>query len=117
MFPVIDIKGNLPGCEYKGIFIIKNIKKKFKRFGLEVKQGDIRVKEILAVLGANALGKTTFAKILADEIKAKGEIDSKIKISYKPQYIETKFKGTVKELLSSVADVDSDTFYSLLEPR
>jgi len=89
----------------------KDLRKKFERFKLEVKQGDIRLKEVLAVLGANALGKTTFAKILAGEIKAdKGEIDSKIKISYKPQYIEASFKGTIRELLSSVADVDSDSY-------
>ncbi|HKZ45483.1 MAG TPA: ribosome biogenesis/translation initiation ATPase RLI, partial [archaeon] len=55
----------------------KNLTKKFERFKLEIKQGDIRLKEVLAVLGANALGKTTFAKILAGEIKPdKGEIDS-----------------------------------------
>ena len=96
----------------KKLVSFKDIRKKFKRFSLEVRQGDIRLKEVLAALGANALGKTTFAKILADEVKAKGKIDSKIKISYKPQYIETKFKGTVKELLSSVADVDSSTYFS-----
>lgn len=96
----------------KKLVSFKDIKKKFKRFSLDVKQGDIRVKEVLAALGANALGKTTFARILAGETKAKGKVDSKIKISYKPQYIETRFKGTVRELLSSVADVDSDTYYS-----
>lgn len=89
----------------------KNLMKKFERFKLKVKQGDIRLKEVLAVLGANALGKTTFAKILAGEVKAdKGEIDSKIKISYKPQYIEASFKGDVREFLSSVADIDSDSY-------
>jgi len=81
-----------------------DIKKKFKRFELKIKQGDIRIKEVLAVLGANALGKTTFAKILAGEIKARGKIDSKIKVSYKPQYIDTSFKGTIKELLSPIKE-------------
>jgi len=88
----------------------KNVKKKFERFELEVKEGDIRKKEVSAVLGANALGKTTFAKILAGEIKAKGEISSEIKISYKPQYIEAEFKGIVREFLSSFADVESETY-------
>lgn len=89
----------------------KNLKKRFERFILEVKQGDIRKKEVLAVLGANALGKTTFARILAGEVKADdGEIKNKIKISYKPQYIETDFKGSVKELLSSIAEIEEESY-------
>lgn len=89
----------------------KNLKKKFKRFVLGIKQGDIRKKEVLAVLGANALGKTTFARILAGEIKAnKGKIKDKIKISYKSQYIETSFEGNVKELLSSITEIEEESY-------
>jgi len=88
-----------------------SISKKFDRFELKINRGDIRNKEVLAVMGANALGKTTFAKILAEEIKQdSGAIDKKIKISYKPQYIKTDFSGTVKELLSTVADTNSDGY-------
>jgi ATP-binding cassette subfamily E protein 1 len=55
------------------------------------------------------LGKTTLARILAGEIKAdSGKIDSKIKISYKSQYPQTTFKGTARELLSSVAEIEKD---------
>lgn len=89
----------------------KNLKKKFSNFELEIKSGDIRKNEVLAVLGANALGKTTFAKILAGEIEQdSGEISGDVKISYKPQYIQTSFKGTVEELLSTVSDIASDTY-------
>jgi ATP-binding cassette subfamily E protein 1 len=88
-----------------------NISKKFDNFLLEIDGGDIRNKEVLAAMGANALGKTTFAKILAGEIKQdSGSIDKKIKISYKPQYIKTDFIGTVRELLSTVADTTSDNY-------
>ncbi len=91
----------------------ENIKKKFEKFQLEIRSGDIRKKEVLAVLGANALGKTTFAKILAGEIKADyGIIKNKVKISYKPQYVQTDFKGTVRQLLSTVADVENDEYKS-----
>ena len=87
----------------------KNIKKKFEKFELLVKEGSIGRQEVLAVLGANALGKTTLARILAGEIKAdSGKIDSKIKISYKSQYPQTIFKGTARELLSSVAEIGKD---------
>lgn len=88
-----------------------SVKKRFEKFSLEVKAGDIRKKEVLAVLGANALGKTTFAKILAGEINADaGDIGTSIKISYKPQYLQTDFKGTVRELLSTEADVTADSY-------
>jgi len=110
-FATIAEKGVSPEI----LISFKNLKKKFKRFVLDVKQGDIREKETLAVLGANALGKTTFARILAGEIKAdKGKIKDKIKISYKPQYIETSFEGTVKELLSSVSEIEEESYKTLI---
>jgi ATP-binding cassette subfamily E protein 1 len=87
----------------------KSIKKTLGKFQLEIKSGDIRKKEVLAVLGANALGKTTFARILSGEIKARG-MDAGIKISYKPQYIQTSFKGTVREMLSSFADISAENY-------
>jgi len=88
-----------------------NLKKKFNGFQLEMNQGDIRKKEVLVALGANALGKTTFAKILAGELKPDtGKIIPKIKISYKPQYIQTNFKGTVQDMLSTITDMESDSY-------
>ena len=78
------------------------IKKKLDRFELAIEKGEIRKDEVLGIFGPNALGKTTFAKILAGEIKAEGEISKKLKISYKPQYIESDFEGTVNELLKTV---------------
>jgi ATP-binding cassette subfamily E protein 1 len=89
----------------------KKLTKKFEKFELEVDSGDIRKKEVLACLGANALGKTTFARILAGEIKQdQGEVKDTVKISYKPQYIQTNFKGTVKEFLSTLADTESESY-------
>jgi ATP-binding cassette subfamily E protein 1 len=56
------------------------------------------------MFGSNALGKTTFAKILAGELKPDtGEIKQTVTISYKPQYIAPNFEGTTAELLSTVA--------------
>lgn len=90
-----------------------DVRKKFAGkggFGLGVKDGSLHEKEVLAVLGANALGKTTFAKILAGELKADaGDISAEVRISYKPQYIKTEFAGSVHELLSKSASM-TDTF-------
>jgi len=63
-------------------------------------------------LGANALGKTTFARILAGEIKQdSGEIFGTVKISYKSQYPRTDYDGTVSELLKSVTKEFSNSNY------
>ena len=79
------------------------IEKTLGDFHLSIKKGSLKESEVLGILGANALGKTTFARILAGEIKQdSGDIKGKVKISYKSQYPRTDFDGTVRELLSSV---------------
>ncbi len=79
--------------------------KQFEGFSLEIKKGYVKRGEVLGIFGSNALGKTTFARILAGEIKLdKGEITKKMRISYKPQYISSSFTGTVSELLMSATD-------------
>jgi len=81
-----------------------NVQKKLGKFSLNVKKGKLYEKEVLGMLGANALGKTTFAEILARKTKQdSGQIKGKIKISYKSQYPHTDFDGTVRELLKSVS--------------
>ncbi|MBI2173414.1 MAG: ribosome biogenesis/translation initiation ATPase RLI [Candidatus Aenigmarchaeota archaeon] len=72
-------------------------------FELSVQKGEIYRNEVLGVLGANALGKTTFAKILAE---GHASLSKKIAISYKPQYIETDYEGPVRNVLQGVSDSD-----------
>ena len=67
----------------------KNISKVLGNFNLSAEEGAIVKKDVICVLGENGIGKTTFVKILAGEIDCEGEIKGKIKVSYKPQYIET----------------------------
>jgi ATP-binding cassette subfamily E protein 1 len=97
----------------KVVVAFADVRKKFAGktgFALDVKDGALHEKEVLAVLGANALGKTTFAKILAGELKADaGEISGEMRISYKPQYITSDFAGSVDELLRKSASM-TDTF-------
>ena len=77
-----------------------DIEVKFDKFSLKVDSGHLYAGEIVGVFGANALGKTTLAKVLAGEIKPKkGKVDKKVMIAYKPQYVKGDFEGTVRELL------------------
>jgi len=88
-----------------------DIKKKLGSFSLTVESGRLYKSEILGMFGSNALGKTTFAKILAGEIKPdSGELTKEMKISYKPQYISSDFQGTVSDLLSTITDIYSEVF-------
>jgi ATP-binding cassette subfamily E protein 1 len=75
-----------------------NLSKKYEDFSLETEPGIIRQGEIVGIVGPNAIGKTTFVKMLAGEIKpTKGKIQYDIKVAYKPQYITSDFIGTVRD--------------------
>ncbi|MEM0360175.1 MAG: ribosome biogenesis/translation initiation ATPase RLI [Candidatus Diapherotrites archaeon] len=72
--------------------------KKFKSFHLEAEGGYMRKGEVLGVLGPNAIGKTTFVKVLAGVLKPdKGKIDLGFKVSYKPQYLKPEKEMSVRE--------------------
>jgi ATP-binding cassette subfamily E protein 1 len=80
------------------------LEKKFEGFQLVAEPGEIKRGEIIGILGANGIGKTTFVKILAgleetDDKRKLGELT----VSYKPQYIAAEYEGTVQELLMGVA--------------
>ena len=79
--------------------------KSFPAFTINVTAGEIRAGEILGVVGANALGKTTFMKMIAGvENPDHGSINIQAKISYKPQYLQQEYTGDVKSLLSHSYD-------------
>jgi ATP-binding cassette, sub-family E, member 1 len=59
------------------------------KFNLKVDNGKVYHGDVIGTLGQNGIGKTTFVKILAGVIKTKEEDQLKLKISYKPQYLET----------------------------
>ncbi len=80
----------------------EDITKKFKDFTLEVEGGEIDTEEVVGILGPNATGKTTYMKILAGELKPDGgELKEKVKISYKPQYLEPNKKLVMEVLKGS----------------
>ena len=77
-----------------------NLTKLFKEFSLEIERGIITQGEIIGIVGPNAIGKTTFVKMLSGVIEpSSGKIEYDLKVSYKPQYISPDFSGTVREFL------------------
>jgi ATP-binding cassette subfamily E protein 1 len=75
-----------------------SLKKTYPEFQLEVSVGTVNQGTILGVVGANALGKTTFLKIVAGEEKPdEGSVSVGARVAYKPQYLTSSFEGTVGE--------------------
>jgi len=76
------------------------IEKKLGSFKFDAKQGNIYKNAVVGILGENAIGKTSFVKILAGVIKSdKGIITNKVRVSYKPQYINTESDEIVATVL------------------
>jgi ATP-binding cassette subfamily E protein 1 len=84
--------------------------KSYPSFKLAVEVGTINRGTILGVVGANALGKTTFIKMLAGvEKPGRGSVHVDAKVAYKPQYLSSELNSTVDEfLMSSLGTMYSD---------
>lgn len=77
-----------------------NLERKFGNFSLSIDAGRVKKSEVLGIVGANALGKTTMMKMIAGVEKPDvGSIESKVKIAYKPQYLTNDFDIEVITLL------------------
>lgn len=67
----------------------KDLEIKLGKFLLKTGEGTLNKNEIVGILGENGIGKTSFVKLLAGVIEAKqGQLDSEIKVAYKPQYLD-----------------------------
>uniref|UniRef100_A0A4W5PBP5 ATP-binding cassette sub-family E member 1 n=1 Tax=Hucho hucho TaxID=62062 RepID=A0A4W5PBP5_9TELE len=77
-----------------------HMKKNMGDFALEILEGEFTDSEIMVMLGENGTGKTTFIRMLAGRLKPDegGEVPI-LNVSYKPQKISPKFKGSVRALL------------------
>ncbi|MDI6884601.1 MAG: ribosome biogenesis/translation initiation ATPase RLI [Hadesarchaea archaeon] len=83
-------------------FSYPKLKKSFKGFGLEVSPGSIYAGEVVGVVGPNAIGKTTFVRMLAGELKpTAGKLEFELTVSHKPQYLKAGFDGSVEAWLRS----------------
>ena len=80
-------------------------------FALEVDPGTIYESEVLGVVGPNGIGKSTLAKLFTGALEPDdGELDFRLDISYKPQYIEIDRPMRVDAFLSSITS-DVGTSY------
>ncbi|TRY98619.1 hypothetical protein DNTS_005292 [Danionella cerebrum] len=83
-------------CRYQ----YPNMKKSMGDFSLSITEGEFTDSEIMVMLGENGTGKTTFIRMLAGGLKPDGGGEVPIlNVSYKPQKISPKFKGSVRALL------------------
>jgi ATP-binding cassette subfamily E protein 1 len=82
-------------------------------FSLSVEGGEIREAEVLGVVGPNGIGKSTFAQLLAGRLEPdEGEIDERIDIAYKPQYIEIDQPMRVDAFLASITDDFGSSYWN-----
>jgi ATP-binding cassette subfamily E protein 1 len=82
------------------------LEKKFPSFSVSIESGKVRKGEVLGIMGANALGKTTMMKMIAGVEKPdSGEIDKKVKIAYKPQYLTNDVDVEVISVLDKANEI------------
>jgi len=74
--------------------------KTMKSFTLSVKEGQFTDSEIIVMLGENGTGKTTFIRMMAGILTPDNQAEvPQLNVSYKPQKISPKSKGTVRMLM------------------
>ena len=111
-----------PRADWKAETLVAfdELTKRYEGFELVVHPGRLRKGEVVGVVGPNATGKTTFVKMLAgEEAPTSGAVQGKWQVSYKPQYLEAVYEGTVGDLLRSAVGKKADSGYfetEILQP-
>ena len=76
--------------------------KSYDGFELRVEPGSVHRGEVVGMMGANSLGKTTMMKIMAGEQRPdSGPVPDRASISYKPQYLRSDSDAEVLSVLDS----------------
>jgi ATP-binding cassette subfamily E protein 1 len=94
------------------------ISKKLEGFSLTVDEGEAREGEVIGIVGQNGIGKTTFVRILVNELAPdSGEVCPQgITLAYKPQKLVPDYDGTVQQFLeASSKDVLSTSSWFFVE--
>lgn len=82
------------------IITYPRLEKRYPTFSVSVDGGRVRRGEVVGVMGANALGKTTMMRMIAGvESPDAGGVDKKVRIAYKPQYLQNDADVEVVALL------------------
>ncbi len=88
----------------------EGISKQLDKFSLLAPKGEVRRKDVIGVLGENGIGKTSFAKILAEVITPdSGKVENKVTVAYKPQYLETDSEEIVATFLADAIKKHENT--------
>ena len=120
-FRETEIRFTAGSVERKGgevLFQYEGMEKGYPGFSLKCSSGDVRKGEVIGAIGPNAIGKSTFVKLLAGVEKPdKGEVGDRLRVAYKPQYIKSDFEGTVREMVDSAGNLNKDVFEKEVKER
>jgi ATP-binding cassette subfamily E protein 1 len=112
-FPSAD---GQPSQHSESVFEYPRLEKAFTDFSLTIEPGQLHTGESIGIVGENALGKTTFVKLLAGSVASdSGIVPDEMIVSYKPQYITPDSEETVRERFASVTDIYSQFFESRIQ--
>ncbi|MFA4823758.1 MAG: ribosome biogenesis/translation initiation ATPase RLI [Methanoregula sp.] len=109
---VFEKRAHDKGSNREDLFIIPAMTKEYESFHLTVSGGTIKSGEVLGIVGANGMGKSTFAKLLAGvETPTTGKMETTLKISYKPQYIKADTSDSVEMYLRGCTTKFDTSYY------
>ena len=78
------------------------LERRYDSFSVSVEPGAVYRGEVVGVMGANALGKTTMMKMIAGiERPNSGRMDGSVRIAYKPQYLQAETDAEVVSVLDT----------------
>ncbi len=114
----IRFEARAPRPEWKAdrLLSFSNMEVELDGFKLTTEAGTVSKGEVVGVVGPNATGKTTFVRVLAGELQPrKGSAEGGGSVSYKPQYIQLVYEGSVRELLLGRLGKAVETSYFMTE--
>ncbi len=99
----------------KEVFLeIPKLEKSFTDFKLNVNSFNLHKGQVIAIMGANGLGKSTFLNIVSGKLKADNK-DFKIKdVAYKEQDLESSDLSVKEYLMNKRKDIFSDKWLNSL---
>ncbi|PKL70518.1 MAG: ribosome biogenesis/translation initiation ATPase RLI [Methanomicrobiales archaeon HGW-Methanomicrobiales-1] len=109
---VFEKRAHDKGSNRDDLFVIPAMTKEYESFHLTVSGGTVRSGEVLGIVGANGMGKSTFAKLLAGvETPTTGKMETSLRISYKPQYIKADTSDSVEMYLRGCTTKFDTSYY------